>query len=94
MTLPDFNTKELKTRELLIRVLYAPVQQLDREIMSIKPMEGLVSLERILGAEGSGVIEEVGAELAYQNLKGKKVAFAYGAWSQYVIKDIDDVIIF
>lgn len=62
--------------------------------MSIKPMEGLVSLERILGAEGSGVIEEVGAELANQNLKGKKVAFAYGAWSQYVIKDIYDVIIF
>ena len=49
--------------------------------MSIKPMEGLVSLERILGAEGSGIIEEVGSELADKGLKGRKVAFAYGAWS-------------
>jgi NADPH:quinone reductase-like Zn-dependent oxidoreductase len=64
------------------------------EIMSIKPVEGTESLERILGAEGSGIIEETGSELANSNLKGLKVAFAYGAWSQFVIKDIDEVIVF
>ncbi len=58
----------MKPRELLIRVLYAPVQQLDREIMCIKPMEGLASLDRILGAEGSGVVEEVGSELKNKQL--------------------------
>lgn len=62
--------------------------------MSIKPMEGLVSLERILGAEGSGVVEEVGSELQNKQLKGRKVAFSYGAWSQFVIKDIDELIVF
>ena len=49
--------------------------------MSIKPMEGIGSLQRILGAEGSGIVEEVGSELVAKNIKGKKVAFAYGAWS-------------
>jgi len=45
----------------------------------------------VLGAEGSGVIEDV-AEGLDQNLKGRKVAFISDGWSQYVIKDQDDLL--
>ncbi len=69
------------------------MEQLDIEIMAIKPIEGVHSLDRSLGAEGSGVIDSVGAGLS-QDLKGKKVAFCWGAWSQYVIRDIEEVIVF
>ena len=61
--------------------------------MSIKTIEGASSLDRILGAEGSGIIEDVGSGLD-KGLKGSKVAFSYGAWSQFVIREINEVIVF
>lgn len=61
--------------------------------MAIKPIEGVHSLERSLGAEGSGIIEDVGSALN-QDMKGKKVAFCWGAWSQFVIRDFSEVIVF
>lgn len=44
-----------------------------------------------LGAEGSGIIERV-AEGSDQNLVGRKVAFIHEGWSQYVVKDQDDLL--
>lgn len=61
--------------------------------MSIKPIEGVHSLESSLGAEGSGIIEEVGSKVD-QSMKGKKCAFCWGAWSQFLIREIDQVIVF
>jgi NADPH:quinone reductase-like Zn-dependent oxidoreductase len=43
------------------------------------------------GAEGSGVIEDV-AQGVDQNLKGRKVAFLHDGWSQYAVKDQDDLL--
>ena len=45
----------------------------------------------VIGSEGSGVIEDV-AEGLDQNLKGRKVAFIHHGWSQYVVKDKDDLL--
>jgi NADPH:quinone reductase-like Zn-dependent oxidoreductase len=47
-----------------------------------------------LGAEGCGVIDRVGSKLDEAALVGKKVAFTYGSWSNFVIKDFYDVIVF
>jgi hypothetical protein len=44
-------------------VLFAAVEQLDLDVMAIKPIEGMHSLDRSLGAEGSGIIEDVGSKL-------------------------------
>ena len=85
--------KELGERQIFIRVLFAAVEQLDLEIMTIKPIEGVQSLDRSLGAEGSGIIEDVGSKLD-QSLKGKKCAFCWGAWSEFLVRDIEQVIVF
>jgi NADPH:quinone reductase len=46
-----------------------------------------------LGSEGSGIIEKVGPGVD-QNLKGKKVAFCHGGWSEYAVADVDKILIF
>lgn len=50
--------------------------------------------QEIGGSEGSGIIVEVGADLRDKDLKGRKVAFCHGAWSQYVVKDVDHLLFF
>jgi NADPH:quinone reductase-like Zn-dependent oxidoreductase len=47
-----------------------------------------------LGAEGCGIIEALGKDLKEEDYLHKKVSFCWGAWSQYVIQEIDQVIIF
>lgn len=49
--------------------------------------------DKIMGAEGCGIIEDCGPGVD-KSLKGKKVAFCYGGWSQYTIKDLDQILIF
>jgi NADPH2:quinone reductase len=46
-----------------------------------------------VGAEGCGTIEEIGSGVD-QNLRGKKVAFCYGGWTQYTVQDADNVLLF
>ena len=58
--------------------------------MATKPKEGEGSDGCHLGAEGSGVI----VNASNQDLIGKKVAFTYGAWCNYVVRDLSEIIIF
>ena len=46
-----------------------------------------------MGAEGCGIIEKVGSSVNKEFI-GKKVAFTYGAWSNFVIKEQSQVIVF
>lgn len=82
--------KDIPAGKVLIRVLYAAVEQLDRAILAMKPLEGA---ECALGAEGCGVIERVGPGVD-ESLRGKKCAFSYGAWQTFLTRDADKVIVF
>ena len=67
----------------MIKVAFTPVTQYDRACVNVK--QELDKPEgKILGSEGCGTIEEVGPE-GDQSLKGRKVAFCHGGWSQYVV---------
>lgn len=56
-------------------------------------MEGQSQSDKALGAEGCGYIESVGSEVD-GTLKGRLASFCYGSWSQWVIRDVDHLIIF
>lgn len=71
---------------MLIKVVYSAVNQYDKILMEQKHDENY-----ILGAEGSGIIEEVGAGVD-ESLKGRKVAFCHTGWSQFATKRADDIL--
>ncbi|CDW72789.1 zinc-binding dehydrogenase family protein [Stylonychia lemnae] len=81
----DFINK-LEQNEVLVKVHYTSVNQYDKILMENRSKE-----DYVMGAEGSGIIEDVAQGLD-QNLKGRKVAFIHHGWSQYVVKDQDDLL--
>lgn len=83
-------TASLGERQCLIRVMYSPVTNFDKACLSLK---GECEGKECLGSEGSGIIEAVGSELD-QNLKGRKVAFCHGGWTQFIVKDFDHLLFF
>lgn len=87
--LKNDETLPLKDREVLIKVAYAPITNFDKSCLSLsKECEG-----RIFGSEGSGIIQQVGKGVD-SGLKGRKVAFCHDAWSQFVVKDVDHLLVF
>ena len=88
-------TQSLKEKQVLIRVRYAPVSNYDKSCLDFKRSEiGKTEKTReALGCEGSGIIEEVGPGVD-QSLKGKKVAFCHGGWSEFKVADVDKILIF
>ena len=69
---------KLQENQVLIKVAYAPVEEVDKATMNIKQEEKADN--KTIGAEGCGTIEECGPGVD-KSLKGKKVAFCYGGWS-------------
>jgi len=68
-------------------VAYSAVGQFDKTLLEQLKKEGC-----ILGCEGSGVIEDVGPGMDGALLKGRKVAFLGDAWSEYAVKNINELI--
>jgi NADPH:quinone reductase-like Zn-dependent oxidoreductase len=79
----------------LIRVKYAPVTNYDKACLSLKKDidKPKSEFERACGTEGCGIIEEVGPGVD-ANLKGRKVAFCHGGWSEFTVADVDHILIF
>ena len=86
-------TANLKDKEVLIRVRYAPVTKWDKQCLSMKKEEYNKECGTELGQEGSGTIEALGSGLD-QSFKGRKVAFCHGGWSQFIVKNFDELLIF
>jgi NADPH:quinone reductase-like Zn-dependent oxidoreductase len=75
--------------KVLVKVAYSAIQPYDLYLYNIGGRtEGFT-----LGAEGSGVVVEVG-EGVDESLKGKKVAFVSGGWATYTIADPDWLLVF
>ena len=72
--------------QVLIRVHYSTVNPIDRYISALKD-EG-----KVLGSDGSGVIEQVGEGVS-ADLVGKKVAFLGDAYANYRVTDVKSVVI-
>jgi NADPH:quinone reductase-like Zn-dependent oxidoreductase len=86
-------TLALKENQVLIKVAYAPVTNYDKACLRLKSELERKECEGMLfGSEGSGIIEEVGPGVD-SNLKGKKCAFCHGGWSQFIVQDLDKVIL-
>jgi len=85
-------TPVLKDKEVLIRVRYSPITNFDKACLAFKK-ERKVEEKVLAGSEGSGIIEFVGPGVS-QDLKGRKVAFCHGGWSQFVVKHIDHLLFF
>jgi len=87
-------TQSLKEKQVLIKVMYAPVSNYDKSCFDFKRSEvGKTEKREALGSEGSGIIEDVGPGVD-QGLKGKKVAFCHGGWAEYTVADVDKILIF
>ena len=70
---------------------YSPVTNFDKASLYIAEKK---EQERGLGSEGSGIIKAVGDDLKDKDLEGRKVAFCCDGWSQYAVKNYEDVLIF
>lgn len=46
----------------------------------------------VLGSEGSGIIQDVGASVD-QSFRGRKIAFCHDGWSQFVVKKLDEIML-
>ena len=70
---------------------YSPVTNYDKACLSLCGKK--VDPDFEFGSEGSGTIEAVGPG-GDQSLKGRKVAFCHGGWSQFVVRDINHLLLF
>jgi NADPH:quinone reductase-like Zn-dependent oxidoreductase len=87
-------TQSLKEKQVLIKVMYAPVSTYDKSSFEFKKTQfGKTEKREALGSEGSGIIEDVGPGVD-QSLKGKKVAFCHGGWAEYTVAEVDKILIF
>jgi len=65
----------------LIKVAYSTINQTDYISYSVPGLSELF-MPPVLGSDGCGKIVKVGEGVSKDYI-GKKVAFAYGAWSAY-----------
>eukprot|EP00347_Sterkiella_histriomuscorum_P006880 403351084 len=86
MQLVQRDIPQLTENQVLIKVVYTSVNEYDKIMMDF-----CYKKECACGSEGSGIIEDIAQGLD-QNLKGRKVAFIHDGWSQYVVKDQDDLL--
>lgn len=80
---------DLEARQVLIQVKYSPVTNFDKACLYLAEER-----VRSCGSEGSGIIKAVGSELKDKNLEGRKVAFCCDGWSQFAVKNFDEVLLF
>jgi NADPH:quinone reductase-like Zn-dependent oxidoreductase len=78
---------KLQNNQVLVRVHFSSVNQFDKILMECKKDQNFV-----LGSEGSGIIEDVGAGVD-GSFRGRKVAFCHDGWSQFCIKKLDEIIL-
>ena len=76
-------------KSVLIRVHYSPI--MENDVMTLEHTCDKFK-NQVLGTEGSGIIEDVSKDLD-GSLRGRKCIFTCGAWAQYSVQKLDNVII-
>ena len=73
--------------EVLIQVEYSSVNPVDAIFYQIQKDEGFT-----LGSEGTGIVVEVGNGVS-DDLKGRKVSFLNGGWSEYKVDKVHNLLL-
>ena len=74
--------------QCMIKVHYSTVNPFDRTMKSMKQTDGYV-----LGSDGCGIVMACGDDVD-KSMVGKKVSFFGGAYSRYVVKDANMLMVF
>jgi len=89
--LKNITIDELKKNHVLIKMKFTPINPFDRMFID-GYYPGSEKVPRVVGLEGSGVIEEVGDDLKVPLKVGDRVCFFYpGAWANYAVVPSDYV---
>ena len=73
--------------EVLIQVHYSTINPIDTVLFNIQKTEGFS-----MGSDGTGIIVEVGNGVG-DDLKGRKVSFLGGAWSELKIEKVQNLLL-
>jgi NADPH:quinone reductase-like Zn-dependent oxidoreductase len=89
--LKNISLGNLENNQVLIRMQFAPINPSDKMFMAGE-YPGGEKIPRVVGFEGSGIIEEVGANLLVPHKVGDRVAVCTtGTWANYVVACSDYV---